>query len=280
MDRRRCDSWSRSRNCSKSRRAFGSISEPEHSNKILTDTLRGASMANKYDVVVIGAGPAGYTAAIRCAQLGMKTACIDKSFDPDRKPVYGGTCLNWGCIPSKTLLDTSHKFVDAKDHMSTIGIKASKVQLDLAQVMTRKRDVVKKLTSGIGALFQGNGVSGLPGTGKLLKGPRVEYTPHGGSAEILDADHVILAPGSVPVNIEPTPLNGKTVVDSTGALEFTEVPKRLGVIGAGVIGLELGSVWSRFGSKTVLLEALPDFLPICDARVARDAKKIFEAQGL
>lgn len=237
-------------------------------------------MANKYDVVVIGAGPAGYTAAIRCAQLGMKAACIDKSFDPEGKPVYGGTCLNWGCIPSKTLLDTSHKYVDTKDHLGAIGIKAGKVTLDLAQVMARKRDVVKKLTSGIGALFQGNGVAGLPGTGKLLKGPRVEYTPHGGKPEILEADHVILAPGSVPVRIEPTPLNGKTVVDSTGALELDDVPKRLGVIGAGVIGLELGSVWSRFGSKTVLLEALPDFLPMADQRVARDAKKIFEAQGL
>jgi dihydrolipoamide dehydrogenase len=170
--------------------------------------------------------------------------------------------------------------VETKDHLGGLGIKAGKVQLDLAQVMTRKRDVVKKLTGGIAALFQGNGVTGLPGTGKLLKGPRVEYTPHGGSAEVLEADHVILAPGSVPVNIEPTPLNGKTIVDSTGALEFTDVPKRLGVIGAGVIGLELGSVWNRFGAKTTLLEALPDFLPMADQRVARDAKKIFEAQGL
>ena len=127
-------------------------------------------MSNKYDVVVIGAGPAGYTAAIRCAQLGMKTACIDKSLDAGAKPVYGGTCLNWGCIPSKALLDTSHRYVETKEHLGALGIKTGKVQLDLAQVMTRKRDVVKKLTSGIGALFQGNGVAGLPGTGKLLKG--------------------------------------------------------------------------------------------------------------
>ena len=237
-------------------------------------------MSNKYDVVVIGAGPAGYSAAIRCAQLGMRTACIDQSLDGEKRPVYGGTCLNWGCIPSKALLDTSHRFVEARDHFDALGIKTGKVHLDLPTVMTHKQEVVKKLTGGIAALFQANGVAGMPGTGKLLKGPRVEFTPHGGKAEVLETEHVILAPGSVPMSIEPTPITDGLIVDSTGALELDAVPKRLGVIGAGVIGLELGSVWGRFGSEVVMLEALPDFLPMTDTRVARDSKKLFEAQGL
>jgi len=237
-------------------------------------------MTTKYDVIVIGAGPAGYHAAIRTAQLGLSTACIDKSLDGQGKPVLGGVCLNWGCIPSKALLDVSHKFAEAQQKFAGLGIKTGKVSVDLPQVMTHKSSVVKKLTSGIAGLFQGNGVKALPGSGKLLAGRRVEYTPHDGPTEILEADHVVLAPGSVPVNIDPTPLAEGLIVDSTGALELDTIPKRLGVIGAGVIGLELGSVWNRFGSEVVMLEALPDFLPMADQRIARDAKKLFEAQGL
>ncbi len=237
-------------------------------------------MTDKYDVIVIGAGPAGYHAAIRAAQLGMKTACIDKSLDDEGNPVFGGTCLNWGCIPSKALLDVSHKFVEASQKFPDFGIKTGKLSVDIAKVMSHKTDVVKKLTAGVAGLFKGNGVDGLPGVGKLLAGRKVEYTPHGGKATVLSAEHVVLAPGSEAVSIEPTPLTDELIVDSTGALAFDAVPKRLGVIGAGVIGLELGSVWSRFGSEVVVLEALEEFLPMADARIARDAKKILGEQGL
>jgi dihydrolipoamide dehydrogenase len=237
-------------------------------------------MTTGYDVIVIGAGPAGYHAAIRAAQLGLKTACIDKSLDGAGKPVLGGTCLNWGCIPSKALLDASHKYVEARDLLPTMGIKPGTIELDVKAMMAHKTAVVAKLTGGVAALYKGNGVEWLPGVGKLLAGRKVEYQPREGAAQVLDAQHVVLAPGSVPVEIKPTPLTDGIVVDSTGALEFDAVPKKLGVIGAGVIGLELGSVWSRLGSEVVILEALEDFLPIADARIARDAKRILESQGL
>ena len=237
-------------------------------------------METNYDVIVIGAGPAGYAAAIRTAQLGLKTACIDKSIGADGEPVFGGTCLNWGCIPSKALLDASHKYVEAKEHFDEIGIKTTGVEIDVPAMIARKATVVKQLTGGIAALFQGNGVDGLAGTGKLLAGCAVEYSPHDGDAVVLNADHVILAPGSVPVEIGAAPLDGERIVDSTGALEFDAVPGRLGVIGAGVIGLELGSVWNRLGSEVVVLEALDEFLPMADPRVARDALKTFQGQGL
>ncbi len=237
-------------------------------------------MADRYDVIVIGAGPAGYHAAIRAAQLGLKTACIDKSLDSEGNPVFGGTCLNWGCIPSKALLDISHKYADAELKFPAFGIKTGKLAVDVGKVMKHKSDVVKKLTQGVAGLFKGNGVDGLPGVGRLLAGRKVEYTPHDASATVLEAEHVILAPGSEAVSIDPTPLTEGLIVDSTGALEFDAVPKRLGVIGAGVIGLELGSVWNRFGSEVIVLEALEEFLPMADQRIARDAKKLFEAQGL
>jgi dihydrolipoamide dehydrogenase len=237
-------------------------------------------MSDKYDVIVIGAGPAGYHAAIRCAQLGLSTACIDKSLDGDGKPVLGGTCLNWGCIPSKALLDTSHKYAEAQHGFADLGIKTSKVSIDIAAMMARKDKVVAGLTGGIGQLFKGNGVTALAGSGKLLAGRQVEFTPHEGKPQTLQAEHVILAPGSVPVQIQPAPLTGDVIVDSQGALEFQSVPKRLGVIGAGIIGLELGSVWSRLGSEVVLLEALDEFMPMADERIAKDALKILQGQGL
>ena len=237
-------------------------------------------MSDNFDVIVIGAGPAGYEAAIRCAQLGMAAACIDKSLGKDGEPTLGGTCLNWGCIPSKALLDASHKFLEAREHFSEIGIEASDLRVDVPKMIARKDEVVSGLTRGIGGLFKGNGVTHLAGKGKLLSGPRVEFTSHDGDVRILDADNVILAPGSVPVEIPPTPLTDGYIVDSTGALEFDAVPGRLGVIGAGVIGLELGSVWNRLGSEVVVLEALEEFLPMADDRIARDAQKIFKGQGL
>src|SRR5262245_45769794 len=161
-----------------------------------------------------------------------------------------------------------------------MGIKTGKLDLDVGAMMAHKNAVVAKLTGGVAGLFKGNGVEWLAGTGKLLAGRKVEFQPHSGETQVLDAQHVILAPASVPVEIKPTPLADKIVVDSTGALEFDAVPKRLGVIGAGVIGLELGSVWSRLGSEVIVLEALEDFLPMADSRIARDAKKIFGEQGL
>ncbi len=237
-------------------------------------------MADKFDVIVVGAGPAGYHAAIRAAQLGLSCACIDKSLGKDGQPVLGGTCLNWGCIPSKALLDASHKLVEARDHFADMGIKVGKVAADVPAMIERKDAVVKQLTGGIAGLFKSNGVQGIAGSGRLAAGKRVTVTGHDGSERELVADHIVLAPGSVPIDIPPAPVDNERIVDSTGALEFTSVPKRLGVIGAGVIGLELGSVWNRLGSEVVVLEALEAFLPAADERIARDAKRIFARQGL
>jgi dihydrolipoamide dehydrogenase len=233
-----------------------------------------------YDVIVIGAGPGGYVAAIKAAQLGLKTACVEKWLDAEGKVVLGGTCLNTGCIPSKALLDSSHKFAEASHHFGVHGISVGKVSIDVPAMIARKTKVVKQLTGGIAGLFKANGVTALVGTGKLLKDRKVEVTAADGSKQTLTANNVILAAGSVPIEIPPTPLVDDIVVDSTGALEFQEVPKRLGVIGAGVIGLELGSVWSRVGSEVVVLEASEAFLPAVDQQIAKEALKILTKQGL
>ena len=237
-------------------------------------------MSKKFDVVVIGGGPAGYVAAIRCAQLGLETACIDKWINKEGKAVFGGTCLNVGCIPSKALLDTSHKYEEAKEKFSVHGISTGDVDINIADMLKRKDQIVKNLTMGVATLFKANGVTPLEGTGKLLAGKKVEFTSHGGATETIDADNVIIATGSVPVNIPPAPLTDDIIVDSTGALEFGEVPKRLGVIGAGVIGLELGSVWGRLGAEVVVLEAQDNFLHLVDQTVAKEAKKLFTKQGM
>lgn len=237
-------------------------------------------MNKEYDVVVIGSGPAGYVAAIRCAQLGFKTACIEKWLNKDDKTVYGGTCLNVGCIPSKALLDSSHKFAEARQHFDVHGIKVSKVGIDVPAMINRKDKVVSQLTQGVKGLFRANKVDGIAGSGRLIAKDRVQVTAHDGTQEELSAAHVILASGSVPIEIAPAPIDQETVVDSTGALEFAEVPKRLGVIGAGVIGLELGSVWARLGAQVTVLEALEDFLPAVDRQIAKEARKIFTRQGL
>lgn len=237
-------------------------------------------MSKEYDVVVIGSGPAGYHAAIRCSQLGFKTACIEKWLNKDEKTVYGGTCLNVGCIPSKALLDTSHKFVEAQHDFSAHGIKVSKVGIDVLAMIDRKDGVVKQLTQGVAGLFRANKVDGISGTGKVVATDSVEVTGHDGEKESLKAKYIVIAAGSVPIDIPPASIDQETIVDSTGALEFREVPRRLGVIGAGVIGLELGSVWSRLGSEVVVLEALEDFLPAVDRQIAKEAQKILEKQGL
>ncbi|WP_438952168.1 dihydrolipoyl dehydrogenase [Porticoccus sp.] len=237
-------------------------------------------MQEKYDVIVIGAGPAGYVAAIRCAQLGLKTACIEKWQNAKGESVNGGTCLNVGCIPSKALLDSSYKYHEAKSELSVHGISTSNVKIDVKAMVERKAKIVEQLTGGIAGLLKSNGVTSLFGTGKLLSGREVELTDHKGDKRVLAADNVIIATGSQPINIPVAPIDDKIILDSTGALELTTVPKRLGVIGAGVIGLELGSVWNRLGSKVVLLEAMSDFLSIMDQQIAKESLKIFTKQGL
>ena len=196
-------------------------------------------MSDKYDVVVIGSGPAGYVAAIKAAQLGMNTACVEQWVSDKGKPVLGGTCLNVGCIPSKALLDSSQKFAEARDDLDLHGIQVGEASIDVPAMIKRKEKIVGQLTGGIAGLFKHNGVTVVSGKGKVLAGAKVEVTDADGNTQVLEAGSVIIAAGSVPVEIPPAPIDGEYIIDSTGALELQEVPKRLGVIGAGVIGLEL-----------------------------------------
>ena len=237
-------------------------------------------MSQQFDLVVIGGGPGGYEAAIRGAQLGMSVACIEKRVHKG-KPALGGTCLNVGCIPSKALLDSSHRFEATQHDLAVHGISTGDVGIDIATMQARKDKVVDGLTSGVAALLKGNGIVWLQGTGKLKANKVVEFSPLDGSAaEDIQAKNVILATGSVPVNIPVAPVDQDRIVDSTGALEFTDVPKRLGVIGAGVIGLELGSVWRRLGSEVIVFEAMDEFLPMLDKALAKETQKILKKQGL
>ncbi len=237
-------------------------------------------MSGKYDVVVIGAGPAGYVAAIRAAQHGLSTACIDAWLTPGGEPVFGGTCLNAGCIPSKALLESSELYHRAAVEFAGHGIQIGNLALDLDTMQGRKDRIVRDLSGGIASLFKAGGVTGLFGRGRLLPDLKVQYTPHDGEPELLEADHVILATGSVPVELAAAPYDGERIVDSTGALEFDKVPARLGVIGAGVIGLELGSVWKRLGAEVTILEAMDKFLFMADGQIAREAQRQFKKQGL
>ena len=232
-----------------------------------------------FDVVVIGGGPAGYVAAIKSAQLGKTVACIEKNIDDAGKQRYGGTCLNVGCIPSKALLDSSQRFYDATKHLSGHGIDIKNIALDLPKMMDRKDGVVTKLTSGILGLFKANNVTPIEGTATLLANKQIKVINNTGEESTISAENIILASGSEPIEIPIAPWS-ENITDSTGALEFTSVPKRLGVIGAGVIGLELGSVWSRLGSEVIVLEALEDFLFMADRQIARDVFKEFSKQGL
>jgi dihydrolipoamide dehydrogenase len=235
---------------------------------------------SQYDVIVIGGGPAGYPAAIRAGQNKLKVACIDEWQNKDGSYAFGGTCLNAGCIPSKALLESSELVHRAQHEFAAHGIKVGEVSVDLAAMQKRRAGIVKASTQGIAALFKAAGVTGLQGHGKLLSGNRVEYTNKDGKKEELTAKHVILASGSAPTELKSLPFDDKQVVDSWGALEFDAVPKRLGVIGAGVIGLELGSVWRRLGSEVVVLEALDTFLPMADGAVSKEALKHFKKLGL
>lgn len=237
-------------------------------------------MTTKYDVIVIGGGPAGYHAAIRSAQLGLRTGCIDKWINASGQPAFGGTCLNVGCIPSKALLSASQKFFEAKKHFAEIGIKVADLSIDVPAMIKRKEKVVDNLTEGVASLLKANGVAILQGKAVLHAGRSVEFSSHDGEVSVLEADHIIIATGSVPVNIPPCPLVDNMIVDSAGALDLREVPNRLGIIGAGIIGLELGSVWSRLGSEVILLEALEEFLPTADTNISREAARQFKKQGM
>ena len=237
-------------------------------------------MSRKFDVVVIGAGPGGYIAAIRAAQHGMSVACIDEWKNRDGKHAFGGTCLNAGCIPSKAMLESSELYHRAEHEFKKHGIKTGELGLDIAAMQKRRAGIVRQLTGGIAGLFKANKVEGLVGHGKLLAGKKVEFTPVDGDPEVLEANNVILASGSAPIELPFAKFDGKSIIDSWDALELDAVPKRLGVIGAGVIGLELGSVWSRLGSEVTIIEAMDDFLFMADRDVANTAAREFKKQGL
>ena len=237
-------------------------------------------MADNYDVVVIGAGPAGYHAAIRAAQLGMKVACIDAALGKDGKPALGGTCLRIGCIPSKALLDSSRQYWNLQHQFADHGISTTGAKMDVATMIGRKDKIVKQFTGGIASLFKANKITAYYGFGTLHPGKVVKVKLHDGSEVELVGKHVVIAAGSDSVELPFAKFDGKHIVDNVGALDFTEVPKRLGVIGAGVIGLELGSVWKRLGAEVTVLEAMPDFLALADAEVAKVALKEFKKQGL
>ena len=234
----------------------------------------------EYDVVVIGGGPGGYVAAIKASQLGLKTACVEFDEDTSGKVKLGVTCLNVGCIPSKSLLDSSYKFQQINESFVEHGIKVTKPSYDLNKMMQRKDDIVTKLTGGVAQLFKHNKVESIHGKGKLISANEVEVTKLKGKKEIINAKNIILATGSRPINIPSVPWNGTSVVGSSGALEFNKTPKKLAIIGAGVIGLELGSVWSRLGSHVDIYEAEKSLLPMLDDDVSRLIDREFRKQNL
>ncbi|HUP97597.1 MAG TPA: dihydrolipoyl dehydrogenase [Usitatibacter sp.] len=235
-------------------------------------------MPQAFDVVVIGAGPGGYIAAVRAAQLGLTTACIEGWKNPKGELALGGTCLNVGCIPSKALLASSEEYEKVGHHLEDHGIAVSGLRLDLGKMQARKDTIVGKMTKGVEYLFKKNKITWLQGTGSFVSGGDV-YTIQAGK-ETVQAKHVIVATGSKARHLPGITVDNETVCDNEGALAFGVVPKRLGVIGAGVIGLELGSVWRRLGSEVAILEALPAFLGACDEAVSKEAWKLFTKQGL
>ncbi len=228
-----------------------------------------------YDVAVIGAGPGGYVAAIRCAQLGLRTICIDDR-EKDGKAALGGTCLNVGCIPSKALLESSEHFEKAKLDFALHGISTGEMSIDLAVMQKRKQQIVDAHTSGIAFLFRKNGVESMLGRARIASAG--ESCSIEVSGKRIETAHVIIATGSSPRTIEGIPF-GEKIVDSTGALAFRAIPEKLGIVGAGVIGLELGSIWRRLGSDVTLFDALPDFLPLADQSISKEALRIFRKQS-
>jgi dihydrolipoamide dehydrogenase len=241
------------------------------------------SEAQQFDVVVIGGGPGGYVAAIRAAQLGLKTACVDAFIGKDGKPALGGTCLNVGCIPSKALLDSSRQFHNLTHGFKDHGISADNARIDVPAMIARKDKIVKQFTGGITSLFKGvkgNPVTPIAGFATLKPGKVVSIKGHDGKIAEITAKHIILAAGSVPIELPFAKYDNQFILDNAGGLDVTAVPKRLGVIGSGVIGLEMGSVWRRLGSEVTILEALPDFLAAADADIAKAAAREFKKQGL
>ena len=245
-------------------------------------------MAKEFDVVVIGAGPGGYIAAVRAAQLGFSVACVEQWQNPQGEPTLGGTCLNVGCIPSKALLASSEEFEKVGHHLGAHGIEVAGAKLNLAKMLVRKEAIVGKMTKGVEFLFRKNKITWLKGHGQLTgkEGDRIllQVQPAAGSpqdgGEAVSARHVIIATGSKARHLPFAAVDNVLIADNEGALAFDSVPRRLTVIGAGVIGLELGSVWRRLGADVTLLEALPTFLGACDQAVAKEALKLFKRQGL
>jgi dihydrolipoamide dehydrogenase len=240
---------------------------------------------DQFDVIVIGGGPAGYHAAIRAAQLGLKTACVDAWAGRDGKAALGGTCLNVGCIPSKALLDSSKQFHNLTHSFKDHGITAASPNIDVKTMVGRKEKIVKQFTGGVALLFKANKITSYFGSGKLLgsdqaRNRQVEITAADGAKQTITATNVVIASGSVPIELPFAKFDNKLIIDNAGALDFDAVPKRFGVIGAGVIGLELGSVWRRLGAEVTILEALPDFLGTADRDVAKVAAREFAKQGL
>ncbi len=240
-------------------------------------------MPESFDVAIIGAGPGGYVAAIRCAQLGMNTVCIDEWKNTKGKASLGGTCLNVGCIPSKALLESSENFYQAKYKFSNHGVMVENVSADISVMIARKDKIVTTFTTGIASLFKKNKIKSLHGRGTLLKREPSADTwtirvSDNGITEEIQAKYVILATGSNPRPLNFVPIDNEMVLDNSGALALTEVPKRLGVIGAGVIGLEMGSVWRRLGAEVIILEAMPGFLMAVDEQVAKEARNIFSKE--
>ncbi|MEN1926872.1 dihydrolipoyl dehydrogenase [Luteimonas sp. MJ293] len=237
-------------------------------------------MAEQFDVVVIGAGPAGYHAAIRAAQLGMSVACVDAGLGKDGKPALGGTCLRVGCIPSKALLDSSRQFHNLQTVFEQHGITAKDPKIDVGTMVGRKDKIVKQFTGGIAQLFKANKVKPYYGFATLHADRVVKVKQHEGGDVELKGTNVIIASGSDSIELPFAKFDGENIVDNVGGLDFAETPKRLAVIGAGVIGLELGSVWKRLGAEVTILEAMPDFLAAADAEVSRLAAREFKKQGL
>ena len=239
-------------------------------------------MTESYDVAVIGAGPAGYVAAIRCAQLGLKTVCVDRWTDAKGKAALGGTCLNVGCIPSKALLDSTERYHNLRHTYSRHGIVAENISMNVDKMMKRKARIVRTLTMGIAGLFRANKVESIHAHGRLASDRTVELldaTTNEKKGEIT-AQYVIIASGSTPIELPSMKFDGGRIVDSEGALSFESVPEKLGIVGAGVIGLELGSVWNRLGAEVTILEALDEFLPAADHEIAAEAAKAFRKQKL
>ena len=237
-------------------------------------------MSTEFDVIVIGAGPGGYVAAIRAAQLGFKTVCVDDFIGKGGKPALGGTCLNIGCIPSKALLDSSRQFHNLTHNFAIHGITSENPKIDISTMIGRKDKIVNQFTGGITQLFKANKISSLSGFASVKANRVVSIKAQDGSTSEITGKHIIIATGSTPIELPFAKFDNKLILDNAGALDISEVPKRLGVIGAGVIGLELGSVWNRLGSEVTILEGMPDFLATADADIAKVAAREFKKQGL